>query len=212
MRKREGTVETVPTRVLIADDHPLVRSGLRRLVESKGSKVVAEAADGQAAVRLALAMQPHLVLLDVCMPRMGGLEAARQIAQGCPGTHVVMMSGYVEADCRAAAASVGAEAFIEKGARMDTILATIDAVREGRACEATLGAEPTAHADESRHLTAREREVLRLVADGYSSAHIAARLEISVRTVQTHRQSIMTKLGLHSATALTRFAVTHGLA
>jgi len=208
MLQGDGAVGGVPVRVLIADDHPLIRSGLRRLLEGRGHKVVAEAADGEAAVRLALAKRPELALLDVMMPGMSGLEAARQIVQGSPGTHVVMMSGYAQADCRAAAARVGAEAFIAKGERFETILATLDAVRRGRSrMDAGLAAT-----DDTRRLTVREREVLRLVTDGYSSRRIAARLEISARTVDVHRKNLMMKLRVHSAVGLARFAIEHGLA
>jgi two-component system nitrate/nitrite response regulator NarL len=218
MPKRDEVVGEARARVLIADDHPLLRSALRRLLEGAGNQIVAEAADGVAAVRLAFATKPHVALLDIMMPVMGGIEAARQISRGCPDTHVVMMSGYADADRRAAAASVGAEAFIEKGACIRAFIAVIDGIRKRhsrRRSDREVGfdasPEPAAEASEIGRVTAREREVLRLVAEGYSSASIATRLMISVRTVETHRRNVMTKLGLHSATALTRFAVAHGL-
>jgi len=100
MPKRDEVVGEARARVLIADDHPLLRSALRRLLEGAGNQIVAEAADGVAAVRLAFATKPHVALLDIMMPVMGGIEAARQISRGCPDTHVVMMSGYADADRR----------------------------------------------------------------------------------------------------------------
>jgi len=211
------TVSGDRARVLIADDHPLARVGLRRLLERSGNEVVAEAGDGESAVRLALATRPHVALLDLVMPGMGGLEAVRQIARGCPDTHVVLLSGYVDPEHRAAAARAGAEAFISKVATFDEILATLDAVRDGRTHTArpdaatTLDAFADAEDKDVDGLTARERQVLRLVAEGHSSGGIAATLEISMRTVETHRQHVMTKLGIHSVAGLTRFAIEHGL-
>jgi len=203
-----GRVDGGPTRVLIADDHPLMRTGLRRLLEASGDEVVAEAGDGETAVRLALAIEPDVAFVDIVMPVMGGLEAARQISRGCPRTHVVVMSGYADPDGRAAATRLGAAAFIEKGARVEAIRAVLDGLRRGRSS----GPAPAAQVDELRDLTPREREVLRLVSAGYSNLSIAVRLQISARTVEKHREHVMAKLDVHSVAGLTRFAIERSLA
>jgi DNA-binding NarL/FixJ family response regulator len=210
------------TRVLLADDHPVMRSGLRKLLQRAGIRVVAEAGDGDEAVRLALAERPDIALLDLAMPGIGGLEAARQISRACPETRVVMLSGLEGNQHLAEAARAGAVAFITKGATFQEMLGVLDAVREGRSYEGLEGVGMTLDGFDLTHgrpdpadavdtLTAREREVLGLVAAGHSSASVAAILRVSVRTVETHRQHIMGKLGIHSVAGLTRFAIAHGL-
>jgi DNA-binding NarL/FixJ family response regulator len=210
-----------PPRVLLADDHAMFRMGLRRLLVKAGMEVVGEASDGQEALRLALLLRPDIVLLDVSMPRVDGLEAARRIRGVCPRTRIVMMSGDDSseriADCRRA----GAAGFVAKGASgaevLEVVLAAIDeAADEGQreAREMSLVASP-ARVEETgdlSRLTARELEILTLVAQGHSSVNVAAILGISVRTAETHRQNIMEKLGVHSAVCLTRIAVRMGLA
>jgi DNA-binding NarL/FixJ family response regulator len=210
-----------PLRVLLADDHPVMRAGLRKLLERSGIQVVAEAGDGDEAVRLALAEHPDIALLDLAMPGVGGLEAARQISGACPGTRIVMLSGLVGTQHVADAARAGAVAFIAKGATFQEMLGVLDAVREGRSYEGPAVAGITLDGSFDRtdsadslavdSLTAREREVLGLVAAGHSSASVAAILCVSVRTVETHRQHIMGKLGIHSVAGLTRFAIARGL-
>jgi DNA-binding NarL/FixJ family response regulator len=208
--------------VLIADDHPLMRTGLRRLLERSGLEVVGEAADGEEAVKLTVAFQPDIALIDLAMPGVGGLEAARQIVGACPLTRVVMLSGHVDPRFRAGAARAGAAGFITKGATFEQMLDILDAVREHRAylgppeagmtIQEPFGPEGQGEgATAFDKLTTREREVLRLVADGHSSASVAAILMLSVRTVETHRLHIMGKLGVHSVAGLTRLALEQGL-
>jgi DNA-binding NarL/FixJ family response regulator len=209
-----------PPRVLLADDHAMFRMGLQRLLVKAGMEVVGEASDGQEALRLALLLRPDLVLLDVSMPRLDGLEAARRIRGVCPRTRIVMMSGDDSsariADCRRA----GAAGFVAKGASgaevLEVVLAVLDvAADEGRpdAREMSAVASPArVETGDLSRLTARELEILTLVAQGHSSVNVAAILGISVRTAETHRQNIMEKLGVHSAVCLTRIAVRMGLA
>jgi DNA-binding NarL/FixJ family response regulator len=210
------------TRVLVADDHPLTRMGLCRLLARSGIEVVAEAGDGEEAVRQAIATHPDMALLDVMMPGLGGLEAARRIASACPETRVVMLSGHVGEEQIANARNAGAVAYITKGSTTQEIMAVLDAVREGRRAEGGTTAQAVAtHASgtiraaeplELEALTERELEVLGLVARGHTSAAVARTLRLSERTVEKHRQNIMNKLGVHSVVQLTRIAIRGGLA
>ena len=213
------------TRVLVADDHPLTRMGLCRLLVRSGIEVVAEAGDGEEAVRQAIATHPDMALLDVMMPGLGGLEAARRITSACPHTRVVMLSGHVGEEQIANARNAGAVAYITKGSTTQEIMAILDAVRDGRRADGSEGgaiAEAAAtHASgtiraaepfELDALTERELEVLGLVARGHTSAAVARTLRLSERTVEKHRQNIMNKLGVHSVVQLTRIAIRGGLA
>ena len=215
-----ATRNTQRPRVLIADDHPLLRAGLRRLLTRRGLQVVAEAGDGDEAVREAVASRPDVALLDLVMPHGGGLVAAQRIVGACPDTRVIMISGHgpeIAADARRA----GAVAYIAKGAPFPELLAILQAVLDGRSYTSahemgmTLDARPAGAgvAIESGFdsLTPREREVLGLVAKGHSSVSAANILQVSVRTVETHRQNLMRKLGVHSAVGLTRIALRKGI-
>lgn len=212
----------VRTRVLVADDHPLTRMGLCRLLVRSGMHVVAEAGDGDDAVRQAIATRPDMALLDVMMPGIGGLEAARRITDACPETRVVMLSGHAGEDLAVSARYAGAAAFITKGSSTKEILAILGAVREGRPPSEGAPPEPSVpHSSTTLHsagptelgaLTEREREILALVARGQSSADVALALRLSERTVEKHRQNIMNKLGVHSVVQLTRIAIRSGVA
>jgi DNA-binding NarL/FixJ family response regulator len=210
------------TRILVADDHAIIRLAIRRLLGGSDFEVVAEAGDGAEAVRLALEKQPDIALLDLVMPGMDGLEGTRRIVRECPRTRVVAMSGHVGGERVAGARAAGAVAFLAKGATMPEIVTLLNAVRDGRPYTGNAmagltfdgNAEPPdgpLSSGEIDKLSAREREVLRLVAQGHSSANVASVLGLSVRTVETHRQNIMTKLGIHSVVGLTRFAMENGL-
>ncbi len=210
------------TRVLVADDHPLTRMGLCRLLARSGMDVVAEAGDGEEAVRQAIATRPDIALLDVLMPGLGGLEAARRIASACLQTRVVMLSGQIGEEQIADARKAGAVAYITKGSTTQEIMAILDAVREGRRAGGGASVEAVAgHASgtiraaggfDLHALTERELEVLGLVARGHTSAAVARTLHLSERTVEKHRQNIMQKLGVHSVVQLTRIAIRSGLA
>jgi len=213
----EPAGRTAAPRVLIADDHPVLRSAVGRLLARAGYEVVGEAGDGEEATRLALSKRPDVALLDLTMPRVGGLQAARRIASGAPEIRVVIISGQPGTQPIAEAARAGAAAFIAKTATREQLLAIMDAVCEGRAHTATDGAGATIDHRTRRldataprgldRLTPREREVLRLVAEGHTSLGVACILRMSPRTVETHRQHIMGKLGIHTIAGLTRFVM-----
>jgi DNA-binding NarL/FixJ family response regulator len=213
-------------RVLIADDHPIVRKGLRRLLESSGIDVVAEAVDAREALRLAVEERPDVAVLDLFMPAGGGLEATRRILRERPGTRVVVVSGVGGSKEAGDAIHAGAMAFLPKTATYPEILAAVRAAHEGqgRVARAQAGAPasppapplpppPASDRDQALALlTRREREVLQMVAQGHSSSSAAAALGVSSRTIEAHRQRVMDKLNIHSVSGLTRFAIEHGLA
>ncbi len=213
-------------RVLIADDHPIVRKGLRRLLESSGIDVVAEAVDAREALRLAVEARPDVAVLDLFMPAGGGLEATRRILRERPGTRVVVMSGVAGSKEAGDALRAGATAFLPKTATYPEILAAVRAAHEGqgRVARAQAGSPasppalplpppPASDRDQALALlTRREREVLQMVAQGHSSSSAAAALGVSSRTIEAHRQRVMDKLNIHSVSGLTRFAIEHGLA
>jgi DNA-binding NarL/FixJ family response regulator len=198
-------------RVLIADDHPIVRKALRRLFERSGIDVVAEAGDARESLQLAVRERPDIALLDLFMPAGGGLEATRRILRRCPGTRVVILSGFVGSGEATDALRAGAIAFIPKTAAHAEILGALRAAHDGRGSMA----RSSMAADGDRgltRLTEREREVLEMVARGHSSSSAAALLGVSGRTIDAHRQKIMDKLGIHCVSGLTRFAIERGIA
>ncbi|UPT75568.1 MAG: response regulator transcription factor [Elusimicrobiota bacterium] len=211
-----------PIRVLLADDHPLVRLGVQaQLARHPGIRVVAEAADGEQAVRLALALKPDIVLLDVDMPKLGGLDAARRIRKSVPACRVIILSMHEDSVYVRQAVAAGAKGYVQKDAPLDELSKAIETVFRGRshfsdaASRALLDEVVVAGGrvkdDDAAGLTAREREVLVLVAEGLRSREIAARLKIGVRTVETHRQRLMRKLDVRTTAGLTRYALSAGL-
>lgn len=209
------------TRILIADDHRIVRQGVRTLLESQlGFTVAGEAADGAEAVEAAEELAPDLVLMDICMPRLSGIEATRRIVKPGVSTRVLMLTmlevrSYVEEALRA-----GAMGYVVKSAPASELTSAIEAVRSGNSylspavTQQVLGsiARPSGEpAAQSSALTEREREVLHLIAEGLSSREIAERIHLSSKTVETHRANLMDKLGIHKVAGLVRFAVRAGL-
>ncbi len=211
--------------VLIAEDHTLVRSGIRALLESSPDvAVVGEAGNGRQAVELARALHPGLVLMDVGMAELNGIDAARQIHAGSPDVRIVMLSMHEDRQYVFESLKAGAAGYVLKGAAFEELLSAIRTVMDGRnyISPALAGAVMDDYISraQGRHratselgrLSGREREVLQLIAEGRSSAEVAERLRISVRTVDTHRHNIMVKLEIHSIAGLTKFAIRHGLA
>jgi DNA-binding NarL/FixJ family response regulator len=192
--------------VLLADDHPVVRAGVRALLEYAGGlHVVGETSDGVEAVRLATELRPDLAILDIAMPGLTGLQAARQITRLSPGTRVLVLSMHANEQYRAEAARVGAAGYVLKSA--------VDRELVG-ACRAVLAGQRLALVPDAGEnvLTAREGEVAKLVAEGHSTREIAEALVISEKTVERHKGSVLGKLGLRDRVDVARWAIRTGLA
>jgi two-component system response regulator NreC len=206
-------------RILLADDHTIVRDGLRALLERQPDmEVVAEAGDGRECVQLAAEHAPDVVMMDVAMPEMNGIEAARRIIANNPATRVVMLSMHRDESYVLRSLKAGAKGYLLKDSPRDDVLAAIRAASEGRPWlsgkVASLMREDYMRQLESRGLedtyellTDREREILQLLAEGKANKEVAAVLFISPTTVETHRGHILQKLGLHSTADLILYAV-----
>jgi DNA-binding NarL/FixJ family response regulator len=211
---------TVTTRVLLVDDHRLMREGLRAILEKDAAfRVVGEAGNGREAVRLAETLHPEVVVMDVAMGDMNGVEATRQIKALSPKTAVVALSSYSDPRYVKAILEAGASAYVLKANAYDQLLRGVDAARKGLKY---LCAEVTSQIVESalqegtptsvyEILGAREREVLQLLAEGLTSSEIGQQLHVSSSTIETHRRNIMRKLDVHNVAALTKYAIREGL-
>ena len=208
-----------PVRVLLADDHNLVRAGLRVLLDGlPGVEVVAEARDGQEAVRLTLALKPSIALLDISMPVMTGLAALREIRASLPTTRVILLSMYDNREYVTEAIQSGAAGYLIKDAAVGELAQAIAAVQRGdtylspsvsrRLAEAFV---QQAESSKPGLLTARQTEVLCLVARGQSSKEIARDLGLSIKTVETHRTQIMDRLDIRELAGLVRYAIRNSL-
>lgn len=210
-------------RILVADDHAVVRKGLRSILESHTDwEVCAEAANGRAAVAAALEHRPEIVIMDINMPELNGLEATKQISKALPETRVLILSAHDSEQLVREMLVSGARGYVLKADAGEDLMAAVDALSTGRlyftssVSDYVMGTlrrqGDTVDAVESgSRLSSREREVLQLVAEGKSNKEVATRLDISVKTVETHRKNIMTKLDLHSVSDLVRYAIQNGI-
>ncbi len=222
-----------PIRLLLADDHDVVRAGLKSLLESQpGLSVVAEARNGEEAIQRALETRPSLILMDISMPGMDGLEATRQLKQSCPDTPILALTIPDDKHYFMAMLAAGASGYLTKQAAAEELVAAIHAVAAGEVflqpalarwlledfqrlsgdtpAEASPSASPQG-APSLAVLSARERQVLELVAQGKSNIDIGRELKLSHKTIARHRERIMGKLHLHSRTELVKFAIRTGL-
>lgn len=208
--------------IILADDHPIVRQGLHALLAAEpGCAVVAEAADGLAAVRLVEIHRPSVLIVDLMMPGMNGLEVTRRVRSLAAPPQVIILSMHGDETYVLDALRSGASAYVLKESDTRQLVQAVRAVAAGqrylspplseRAIDAYILQERTSSFDALEMLTAREREILLLAAQGYSNAAIAGRFTISPRTVETHRTNLMRKLDLHSQAELARFAIQRGL-
>jgi DNA-binding NarL/FixJ family response regulator len=215
-------------RILVADDHEVARRGIRSLLESHpGWEVCAEAKDGRDAVELAMSTKPDLVLLDIGMPNLNGLEAARQILATSPNVAILILTMHDSDNVIREVLRAGARGFLLKSDAGRDLVAAVEALesqktfftprvsqmvldgflnREKKRSEIEDVANPSGDL-----LTAREREVIQLLAEGRTSKEVAVTLNLSVKTAETHRTNLMRKLGLHSVADLTRYAVRNGI-
>ena len=205
-------------RVLLVDDHEMVRSGLEVFLEvSDDLALVGEAADGEEAVRLCDALHPDVVLMDLVMPRMDGIEATRAIRQAHPHTQVIALTSFKDEELVHAALQAGAIGYLLKNASIEELSAAIRAAHAGRstlapeAVQALVDAA-TAPPAPGHDLSRREREVLALMVEGLNNREIAERLSISRSTVKSHVSNVLAKLGVDSRTEAVARAVQHNLA
>jgi len=210
-------------RILIADDHGIVRAGLKLLLNRiAGIEVVAEAADGREAVRLAKAFQPDVVLIDVAMPLLNGLDAARQIVRENPRIGIIVLSMYMDESYILRALDAGAKGYLIKDNADDELESAIQSVAAGRPFFSRVIADALLedHVHIMRRqgvtesydlLTEREREVLHLLAEGKSNKEAASVMNLSPYTVDTHRTNLMQKLGLHNTAEIVLYAVRHAI-
>jgi len=207
----------VRTRILLADDHPIVREGLRALLEREGFDVQAEAADGREAVRLARDLSPHVALLDLVMPLLNGLDAAREIRRASPRTKRILLTMYTEDSYVIEAIRAGINGYVLKTQAVADLAQATREVCQGRVYLSP-GISRTvieAYIDRTEHppdpLSRREREVLQLVAEGKTSKEIAHLLGVTTKTAEVHRVRIMKKLGIQGTAALVRYAIRRGV-
>lgn len=208
-------------RILLVDDHALVRAGIRALLETLPHvEVVGESGDGLEAVRLARALSPDVILLDITLPGLNGLEVAARVARLGTGTRVLVLSMHASPEYAARAFAAGAAGYLNKDSAFDELAAALEAIGAGRrylsrAIDAGQVAEFERRAASGATgldgLTSRQRQILQLVAEGLSTRQIAERLFLSVKTVETHRAQIMQRLDIHDVAGLVRFAIRHGL-
>lgn len=208
-------------RVLLADDHTLVRAGIRALLESvDGVDVVAESGDGRECLELIAKHRPDVALLDIGMPGLSGLEVAKRVVQESPKTKVVILSMHADTTHVTQAMRAGVAGYLLKGAAVAELPLALQAVMRG---ETYLTPKISKHvvdaflrdSDEEpeplAELTTRQREILQLIAEGHSTKEIAGILDVSVKTVETHRMRLMDRLDIHDVPGLVRFAIRAGL-
>lgn len=209
-------------KIILADDHQVLREGIRSLLDKQTNmEVVAEAADGRTAVRLAREMNPDVVIMDIAMPDLNGIEATRQILSESPDIKIIVLSMHSDRRFVAEMLKAGASGYLLKNSAFQQLSNAIRTVLEGRnyLCpeigdvviddyvKKLSGDEIT----ENSPLTAREREVLQLIAEGRSTKQIASKLNVSIKTADTHRQQIMRKLNTRSVAELTKYAIREGI-
>ena len=207
------------TRLLVADDHDILRRGLRDLLEAQpGWSVVAEAVNGSEAFALAVDLKPDIAILDVGMPDLNGFETTRRIRQALPATEVLILTAHDSEQLAREAEACGARGYLLKSDAGRDLVAALESVRKRKfflspQMAKRNGGEPARNENSLPlpRLTAREREIIQLLAEGYVNKDIATRLNISVKTAETHRTNIMRKIDVHSLPDLTRFAIRNHL-
>lgn len=209
-------------KILLADDHAILREGLRSLLEKqKGYEVVAEAGDGRATVKLAKKFLPDVVIMDITMPDMNGVEATRQLMAEVPGTKIIALSVHADKRYVASMLGAGASGYLRKDCVSEELTRAIESVMHGEIyispkivgviSKYFVEVSQEMSSANSSPLTVKEREVLQLLAEGRSTKEISDRLCISMKTVEKHRQHINEKLGTHSVAELTKYAIREGL-
>ena len=207
----------MPATILLADDHALIRQSLKALLERQGCRIVGEAADGQEALRSAENSQPEIAILDISMPILNGIDAARELKKSAPKIKVILLTQHDEDQYVTDALRAGVKGYVLKNQVADDLVHAIREVSKGAVylspkisravvdaylSKARLSADP---------LSGRERQVLQLVSEGKSTKDVASLLGISVKTAESHRARLMKKLDIHETASLVRYAIRHGL-
>jgi DNA-binding NarL/FixJ family response regulator len=211
----------MPIRVVLADDHVLIRAGLRALLHSLPNiEVIGEASDGNEAVNVVAQDQPDVVIMDIGMPGLNGVDSTRRIVKQVPGTRVIILSMHANEEYVGRALEAGAMGYLLKGAEPAELELVLKAVMRGEtylspSISKHLVQDYLSHRKEKTHplpdLTLRQREVLQLIAEGCSTKDIANKLKLSVKTVDTHRSELMHRLDIHDVAGLVRYAIRTGL-
>lgn len=203
--------------ILLADDHQIVRDGLKAILEKEGYRVNAEASNGQEAVRLAQQTRPDIAVLDISMPVLNGLDAAREILQQLPSTKTILLTMHTDKSYVLEGLRAGIKGFVTKTHAAEDLVHAIREVMKGPTYLSPEVSQAVIEAFQNQDdiyrdpLTPRERQVLQLIAEGNSSKEIASLLNISINTAETHRSRIMEKLGVHEIAGLVRYAIRRGL-
>jgi len=211
-------------KILLADDHTIVRQGLKLLLEAQPDmEVIGEAANGRQAMQMALKLEPDVVVMDIAMPSLNGLEATRQIIRALPSAKVLILSSYNDDEYVSQLTEAGAAGYLLKQTAATDLIRGIREIRKGKAFFSPAVSKRLleyyretivkgTRAPRTRtFLTSRETEVLQLIAEGEGNKQIAAELGISIKTVEKHRQQVMNKLNIHEVAGLTRYAISKGM-
>jgi two-component system response regulator NreC len=207
----------MPIRIVLADDHVLVRQGLKSLLEREGFQVIAEASDGQEALRHVESLQPDIAVMDISMPTLNGLNAAREVRRASPKTKTILLTQHDESQYIRDALEAGVKGYVLKSQVANDLLLAIRQVSRGQVylspgvSSAVIEAYQSKSEKPRNPLTSRERQVLQLVAEGKSTKDVASLLGISVKTAESHRTRLMQKLDIHETATLVLYAVRHGI-
>jgi DNA-binding NarL/FixJ family response regulator len=207
----------VPIRILLADDHLVVREGLRSLLEAAGFKVVGEARDGREALKLARVLEPEVTVMDIGMPGLNGVDACRELLREVPEMRIIVLTVHGEDAYVIEALRSGARGYVLKTQAGSDLVRAIGEVTQGKiylspsVSSAVVQAFLAGSTSPADPLTPREREVLQLVAEGRSTKEVAGILGVSVKTAETHRTRLMTKLDIHHTAGLVHYAIRRGL-
>jgi len=207
----------VPIRVVLADDHVLVRQGLKSLLEREGFQVVGEASDGQEVLRHVQSLQPDIAVVDIRMPILNGLNAARELKRSCPKTKVILLTQHDEDQYVSEAIEAGVMGYVLKNQVASDLLQAMRQVSRNQVylspgvSRAVMEVYRSKSVQPGDRLTLREKQVLQLIAEGKSTKDVASLLGISVKTAETHRTRLMQKLDIHETASLVRYAVRQGI-
>jgi two-component system response regulator NreC len=205
------------TRLLLADDHALIRQGLKAFLEKQGLQVVSEASNGQEALRSVEKTQPDVAIIDISMPVLNGVDAARELKKSSPKTKVILLTQHDEDQYVTEALRAGVKGYVLKSQAADDLVHAIQEVCRGSVylspniSRAVVDAYVSKTSFSTDPLSGRERQVLQLVGEGKSTKDIAVHLGISVKTAESHRARLMKKLDIHETASLVRYAIRHGL-